>query len=502
MAVTYAWRLDSDKYAYILPPYPLDGNSTSISGTYGFLSKSPLNGYALRNVAEAAEEQFGKSNENGLSNYTEAFMIMESKIDLASTDEYVQKFTDGDEEIFSGWTNMQYADLLSADVYYDVDSTNCADLRGVGIKGTRYLGSITGQTYADGTLTTTAIGGVNIENMAYISSGSEITFTSAFTVNGIASSITATTIVQPGMAGFTDVYGIYLTDNLVDDNGDVTVPLNTPEYMFVIRNGMNGPQGPQGEAFSIEDTAVTATLVTKSELSTVTSVVSEHSELIDTMEDNIIRLTNYYNTISLNNINSLMVKTSRLEQQMATMKEYLFGLNVTMEAMYDDINGGSEGGGTTLTAIPLGKVKDSLREEVVLDDYDNTSDTVDYGKISDEWDGEMDKIKSKKFHLLGYLENDTNYLTDEDGYRKPVTLDKLYILPNIGVSLTGITFGIEERMHVNINGDATSRAISTENVSVENKVCAKTGFYQQEYDGNIAKVDDVKPDDFKEPNLE
>lgn len=478
MAVTYAWRLDSDKYAYIVPPYTLQSVSENTSLDYGFLSKSPLTGYALRNVAEAAETQFGKDSDGGLSAYTTAFAEMEAKINLAASSEYRQTLSGGTEEIFSGWTSLQNADLLSADVYYNVDSTDCADLRGVGIKGTRYLGSITGQTYAGGEMNILTVGGVDTDNMSYIAAGAKIKIGSTEYE------------VRPGMAGFTDVYGIYLTDNMDDDDTN-----KTPEYMFVIRNGMNGPQGPEGKPLLIDDSAVTETLVTKEEFTELQTVVSGYSEQIRQMNENLRRLTDYYNTISLDNVNNLMVMVSRLQQQMASMQEYIFNLNVTLEGVYDDGNEG--GGGTSITAIPLGIVKDE-DGKTVFNDYEPTEHVYENG-IIDGWDeDDIKRINSKKFHLLGYLENDEKYLTSSDGYRNLITLDKLYILPNIGVSLTGATFGMEHAMAAQIDGDLKTAKLSATTASFTSAY-APSGFYQKLSSGGIT-IPDSNPD-FKEPSL-
>lgn len=485
MAVTYAWRLDSDKYAYILPPYSL-GVGTDVSGVYGFLSKSPLTGYALRNVAEAAETQFGKDSDGGLSAYTTAFAMMEAKINLAASDEYKQILSGGTEEIFSGWTSLQNADLLSADVYYNVDSTDCADLRGVGIKGTRYLGSITGQTYAGGGMNILTVGGTDLSNMAYIAGGTEIKI--------IGGGSTYNTVVRPGMAGFTDVYGIYLTDNLEED-GEIRDTTKTPEYMFVIRNGMNGPQGEKGDPLLINDSAVTETLVNKEEFTQLEDEVSSYSGQINQLNENVRILTDYYNTLSLDNINNLMVAVSRLKEQMDALMDYVSNINVRFNDIYDD---GGENGGTSIQAIPLGIVKDAGGNPV-HNDYTFTGDTASDGNIDEAWSDELSKIKSKKFHLLGYLEDDEKYLISDDGYRNPITMDKLYILPNIGVSLTGITFGVEHSMHVEISGDTTMQKLSATNADFQNEVYSENGFYQTKYDGTITKVDTLTTDDFKEP---
>lgn len=488
MAVTYAWRLDSDKYAYILPPYSLD-ETTDISPEYGFLSKSPLTDYALRNVAEEAESRFGKSNENGLDSYIEAFMMMEAKIKLAATGEYEQAFSGGVVEVFSGWTSLQNADFLSADMYYNVDSTDCADLRGVGIKGTRYLGSITGQTYSDGNMNIESTGGVDMDDIAYIAAGSPITMTSS-TTSGTTS---YNTVVRPGMAGFTDVYGIYLTDN-IEENGEVRNTTTVPEYMFVIRNGMNGPQGEKGDPLLVDDSSVTETLVTKEEFNELATIVSGYSGQLTQLNENVRRLATYYDTLSLDNVNNLMVMVSRLEQQMASLKEYVFNLNVSIGGGYSDGEGG-----TSIEAIPLGIVTDS-EGNVVCNDYEINATGTTEGNISSEWSDEMNKLKSKKFHLLGYLENDEDYLKSDGGYRKAITIDRLYVLPNIGVSLTGVTFGVENEMSVLFNGDVqTMGAISATTASFASPVYSDNGFYQANYTGPFKKVDTLSTDDFKEP---
>lgn len=454
MAVTYAWRLDSDKYAYILPPYSLV--DADISPTYGFLSKSPLTGYALRNVAESAEAQFGKDSEGGLSAYTTAFMMMEAKIKLASTEGYKQTLSGSTEETFSGWGSLKNADLLSADVYYNVDSTNCADLRGVGIKGTRFLGSFP-----------SVLSGISIDNITYEAGGTA------------------------GKMGYTDVYGVYLTDN-IEENGVVKDTTNVPEYMFVIRNGDKGEKGDPGPKFDINDTAVTSTLVTKTELAELEQNIAYKTD-IEKINNNLKVITDIYKTISLDNINTLAVTVSSLQQQMAAMQEYIFNLDVTIEGFYND----DSGSGTGITAVPLGIVTD-MGGNIVHNDYDFTGTTSDDGKI-DGWENNMGDVSSKKFHLLGYLENDTNYLTsNSDGYRNNVTLDKIYILPNIGVSLTGITFGVNSSypMNVNIQGDVTMK-----NMSVDNKIYASSGFYQSTHPENFGTVEDIQLDDFKEPNI-
>ena len=351
MAVTYAWRLDSDKYAYIVPPYTLQSVSSGTSLDYGFLSKSPLNGYALRNVAESAESMFGKN----LSAYTNAFAAMKTKIDLASTDVYTQTLTGGTEEVFSGWTILQNADFLSADVYYNVDSTDCADLRGVGIKGTRYLGAFPSLN-----------GGVDLQNLTF------------------------DTTLRAGMQGYTDVYGIYLTDN-IEENGEVRDTTNAPEYMFVIRNGEKGEKGEQGPVVDVSDTAVTKNLVTKDEFNDLQEDVAYKTDL-QGINNALDQLTQHYNTISLDNVNSLMVMVSNLQSQISRLQDYIFNINI-------EVNNNSGGGdnpivpGGNVEIVPLGRIGD-------YNDYEPESGNV---ANIEGWEAEIRDIASKKFHLLGYI---------------------------------------------------------------------------------------------------
>ena len=113
MAITYAWRLDANKYAYIIGP----------KGEYGYASSVPLSGNELATVAKTSNELFGEGGSEGFSGYTEAFNGMLKAIQ----DKWEKE-------------DVKYYDLLSADVYYNVDAATCADLRGVGIRGIRYLG--------------------------------------------------------------------------------------------------------------------------------------------------------------------------------------------------------------------------------------------------------------------------------------------------------------------------------------------------------------------------
>lgn len=509
MAVTYAWRLDSNKFAYIVPPYDLTGNT--VSNEYGFLSDTPLTDYFLRAVATTAESKFGKNGVQGLSGYTAAFAAMEQKIaEAATANGHTQQGKDiPTPQTFSGWTGMEHADLLSADVYYNVDSEDCADLRGVGIKGTRYLGSIRGDAATDG-----SISSANLENMTYIPSGSSATtYTWVLnrTTNEWEKSIVDVPVVQPGIPGFVDVYGIYLTDNL---EGDETVETTnqTPEYMFVIRNGGYGPQGPQGDPLVI-DGEIEASLTTKAEFNALSSEVSTLKTAVSAVTNNMETLTQYYNTISLDNINNLIVMVSNLQKQLSRLEQYLFGFELP-DVTTDTDDGGLPGGGTgKIQIVPLGLVSgDSVSNG--YNDYEG--DTYSSGAMIEGW-GEEDDVKTKQFHLLGYLEdsaeNDEYLKTDGDGNRKMPTITRLYSLPNVKVSLTGITFGnadgSDKNMDVKVNGNVLSSGIvwgegglgtpaqinaqtvvASSNVISKDKMYAKNGFYQEDK----TTTDNTKPD--------
>ena len=178
MAVTYAWRLDANKYAYLIDP-TVTGNTIE----YGYVDEAPLNGAQLASVAQTCNTLFGEGGRLGFTGYTEAYNAMIEKI----TDE---------------WGDAQFYDLLSADVYYNVDASQCADLKGVGIRGIRYLGASTAY---------------DPENPSWDPS-----------------------IKQTGtteLAGKFSIYGIYMDDQDYEWDDGSTL---TPERIFAVYNGKNG----------------------------------------------------------------------------------------------------------------------------------------------------------------------------------------------------------------------------------------------------------------------
>ena len=106
MAVTYSWRITPNIYAYI----------TDKDGLEPFVSEiGPVDSAENKSIAAQAKIKYVDDSTNGLKKYIADFAKMESKIREA--------------------TSLANIDLLSAEMYYDVDSAACATLKGVGIAG-------------------------------------------------------------------------------------------------------------------------------------------------------------------------------------------------------------------------------------------------------------------------------------------------------------------------------------------------------------------------------
>lgn len=176
MAVTYAWRLDANKYAYLIDP-------TKDNLEYGYVDEAPLNGAQLASVAQTCNTLFGEGGRLGFTGYTQAYNAMIEKIKTE-------------------WGNAQFYDLLSADVYYNVDASQCADLKGVGIRGIRYLGASTAY---------------DPENPSWDPSIKQTNTTA--------------------LAGKFSIYGIYMDDQDYEWDDGSTL---TPERIFAVYNGKNG----------------------------------------------------------------------------------------------------------------------------------------------------------------------------------------------------------------------------------------------------------------------
>ena len=270
MAVTYAWRLDANKYAYLVGP----------EGSYGYVSESPLNGTQLATVSKTCNELFGEDGELGFSGYKNAFEEMVAKIN--------KKWKTGGAEFY---------DLLSADVYYNVDASYCADLRGVGIRGIRYLGA--SKEY-------------DPNNPSW------------------NPSIKQTNTTE--LAGKFSVYGIYMDDQ----NGDETSDLS-PERIFAVYNGADGTDfegnfgtgklqemiEEEGELRALADTELGNRITNlKIEVDKLTGL--ESGDLTSLMET----------------ITELKQRVTTLENNKAELEEEISELRAELAAIKNQTNGG------------------------------------------------------------------------------------------------------------------------------------------------------------------
>ena len=267
MAVTYAWRLDANKYAYLIDP-TVTGNTIE----YGYVDEAPLNGIQLASVAQTCNTLFGEGGTLGFTGYTEAYNAMIEKI----TDE---------------WGNAQFYDLLSADVYYNVDASQCADLKGVGIRGIRYLGASTAY---------------DPENPFW------------------DPSIKQTNTTE--LAGKFSIYGIYMDDQDYEWDDGSTL---TPERIFAVYNGKNGTDlnGNLGTA-ELE-------IMIREEEQRSKAEDSEHSA-------NIAKLKSAVDDFKRLDTGGLLVideRISELEQKNAILSATIKELNDTVTKLVADLEG-------------------------------------------------------------------------------------------------------------------------------------------------------------------
>ena len=259
MAITYAWRIDSENFAYIVSP---NTNETE-EERYGYVSDSPLIGNDLAIVKNTAELWFGSDADDGQTKYITAFNKMLNKIK---------------EE---GFDNI---DLLSADVYYNVDASECADLRGVGIKGIRYLGAAT----------------------EVDSTGKPISFNPSIPLT--LTNEEGMIIPNPVLGGKFSVYGIYMEDQY-DKEGNLKENIS-PENMFLVYNGMNGiDNGGDGS----EDFLDTVEAMINNKLTGITEQINSLSDKVAQIENIISGLTGFEGIDTIfNDIKELQVKISGL----------------------------------------------------------------------------------------------------------------------------------------------------------------------------------------------
>ena len=220
------------------------------------------------------------------------------------------------------------------------------------------------------------------------------------------------------------------------------------------------------------DDEIEQTLVKKTDFVALSGEVTTLKTAVDAVNDNMQTLTQYYNTISLDNINNLIVMVSNLQKQLSRLEQYLFGFELP------DITTDTEElpGTGRIQIVPLGIVKDENGGDAA-NDYVNDNNESD-GAIED-WESDV-KVKDKVFHLLGYLEDPEEYLISKDGKRKNPTITRLYSLPNIGVSLTGITFGgfdAGNTMQMVVNGNTFISGVTNMkgNVIIDENLKVKSG---------------------------
>lgn len=268
MAVTYAWRLDANKYAYLVGP----------NNEVGYVSTTPLNGTQLATVAKTCNERFGEtSGSEGFSEYKLAFETMV-------------------ENIKDEWGNAQFYDLLSADVYYNVDSSYCADLRGVGIRGIHYLGA--SEAY-------------DPKNPSWNPSIKQTDTTK--------------------LAGKFSLYGIYMDDQ----EGDETTNLS-PERIFAVYNGADG-EGFKGDF----DTGTLQEMI-EAEKETRAAVDSEQGAAIAQLRSDVDALTGLQGgdlSSLMSTITSLQNRILELENAKTILEEQISDLETELEAIKDKSSG-------------------------------------------------------------------------------------------------------------------------------------------------------------------
>ena len=326
MAITYAWRIDSELFAYIVPP----ASKTDEQG-YGYISKTPLIGEDLLSVKNQAEWEFGPDTVDGSINYLRAFNEMVGKLK-------------------GGPWYMDNIDLLSADIYYNVDASECADLRGVGIKGIRYIGAAT----------------------EVDSNGKPI----AFSPN-VPLTITnddGVVIPNPMIGGKFSVYGIYMEDQY-DNDGNIKTNVS-PENLFLVYNGANGLQGEGGENIydSLEE-------YVDERIDSVDEQITEINNTIDQLEDK-IELVSDFATFEnvIYTLQALQATISGLTSANEELLERVEELEDELEAIKNpDVgDGGNTSEGSNVT---VGEYDPNVDVYLVGIDESNTLYKIDRAKV-------------------------------------------------------------------------------------------------------------------------
>ena len=467
MAVTYSWRLDTNKYAYLLPPDELESGTSVPSEDeneyteddylrYGYLSTTPLRDYFAKSVATKAEELFGKDTtiDNPLGEYQKAFNIMLSKIKMADSEEgYTQIM--GDEVIPFVWEGISNYDLLSADEYFNVDAVSCVDLRGVGIKEVKYIGSIPcDKVYSEGGIeeleSPVDING-NLNGIYLKGTEAPITYLKEGN-NGVYNDETGEITIRQGIPGFTDVYGIYMDDQ-GDSNGDITED-TVPEKFFIIRNGKMGPQGEKGD-----------------------TVAAAKDINLGDLEDRIIALEGALNTLQNTTIPAITGALNTLMgENWDEWKNPLAGLTGLVNSLNTQINGDNglakrvseleeNGGGENGPGETPGAIE--IYQPRITDDNNTIEITNEWGGDAQPYGPNGDNITEQDYNFISGDDGNALYLLGYYFRSKDAgsnTTNRLFAIPNIAVSSKGIS--IKGDINV-IEGKINAK-----------EMYAKEGFYQ------------------------
>ena len=104
MAVTYAWRLDANKYAYILGP----------NNEVGYVSASPIVGDALNTIAATANERFGEKVVDGFTKYKRVGVIKPIKNKIWDN-RYLAEYEDENQNVGLNATEFE---IVSGNDFY------------------------------------------------------------------------------------------------------------------------------------------------------------------------------------------------------------------------------------------------------------------------------------------------------------------------------------------------------------------------------------------------
>jgi hypothetical protein len=386
MAVTYAWRINANKYAYILSP----------DGDKGHVSDYPLTGDDLASIARKANERFGEGGDEGFEGYKDAF------------DEMIRKLG-----------NTAY-DFLSADVYYTVDSTDCANLRGVGIKGIAYLGGWHAKDQWDS------------KNPIW------------------------DTEIPEGTQGTYGVYGIFMEDQ------EITLPISpettkiTPEQIFVVYNGMNAEGVETGNSpYALQ--------------SEVDDKIKKLTDEIDRLKDENVKLENDFKSlmgIEPGQFTEMYNTFKNLEERIAIIEEIVLpesddslSLSERVQNIETYINtfNPESGGGDIITG-----------------------GSIDVFEIEDEGKYDILFIGEDSYDEKGYIK--TVYRTSTVYYTSEI--NKYDDTITIGGMEIGMASDAGLRGSLNVEGNITSvygniEAKDGQNTGSNGVIKAKNGFYEE-----------------------